>query len=65
IPEQEEEFENSFEVLPLEGNQRINNSIQDPTTDLVMKPLPEHLEYAFSRKRFSSSSSHIYSTPRR
>ncbi|GJW94638.1 hypothetical protein Tco_0174310 [Tanacetum coccineum] len=50
IPKQEEEFENSFKVLPLEGNQRIMNSIQDPPTNLVMKPLPEHLEYAFLEK---------------
>ncbi|GJT69323.1 reverse transcriptase domain-containing protein [Tanacetum coccineum] len=50
IPEQEEEVENSFQVLPPEGNQRIKNSIQDPPTDLVMKPLPEHLEYAFLEK---------------
>ncbi|GJR92261.1 hypothetical protein Tco_0264435 [Tanacetum coccineum] len=27
IPDQEEEFENSFEVLPLQGNQMIKNSI--------------------------------------
>ncbi|GJS59095.1 reverse transcriptase domain-containing protein [Tanacetum coccineum] len=50
IPEQEEEVENSFQVLPPKGNQRIKNSIQDPPTDLVMKPLPEHLEYAFLEK---------------
>ncbi|GJX25789.1 hypothetical protein Tco_0232085 [Tanacetum coccineum] len=50
IPEQEEEVENSFEVLPLEGNQRIKNSIQEPPTDLVMKPLPAHLEYSFLEK---------------
>ncbi|GJS79679.1 hypothetical protein Tco_0729560 [Tanacetum coccineum] len=50
IPEKKEEFENSFEVLPLEGNQRIKNSILDPPTNLVMKPLPEHLEYAFLEK---------------
>ncbi|GJT16547.1 reverse transcriptase domain-containing protein [Tanacetum coccineum] len=29
---------------------KIKNSIQDPTTDLVMKPLPKHLEYAFLEK---------------
>nr|GEW19884.1 reverse transcriptase domain-containing protein [Tanacetum cinerariifolium] len=27
--------------------QRIMKSIQDPPTDLEMKPLPKHLEYAF------------------
>ncbi|GJX39862.1 hypothetical protein Tco_0253165 [Tanacetum coccineum] len=50
IPEQEEEVEDSYEVLPLEENQRIKNSIQEPPTDLVMKPLLEHLEYAFLGK---------------
>ncbi|GKC91836.1 hypothetical protein Tco_1152485 [Tanacetum coccineum] len=50
IPEQEEEVKNSFKVLPLEGNQRIKSSIQEPPTDLVMKPLPKHLEYAFLEK---------------
>nr|GEV05242.1 reverse transcriptase domain-containing protein [Tanacetum cinerariifolium] len=48
--QQEEEVENSFDVLPLEGNQRIKNSIQEPPTDLVMKPLSKHLEYAFLEK---------------
>ncbi|GKD73272.1 hypothetical protein Tco_1331554 [Tanacetum coccineum] len=50
IFEQEEEVKNRFEVLPFEGNQRIKHSIQEPRTDLVMKPLPEHLEYAFLEK---------------
>ncbi|GKD14927.1 reverse transcriptase domain-containing protein, partial [Tanacetum coccineum] len=31
----------------LSGNQRIKNSLQEPPTDLVMKPLPENLKYAF------------------
>ncbi|GKD48513.1 hypothetical protein Tco_1277489 [Tanacetum coccineum] len=47
IPEQEEGVEDNFEELPLEENLRIKNSIQDPPTDLMMKPLPKHLEYAF------------------
>ncbi|GJR80821.1 reverse transcriptase domain-containing protein [Tanacetum coccineum] len=50
IPEQEEEVEDNFEELPLEENLRIKNSSQDPPTDLVMKPLPKHLEYAFLEK---------------
>ncbi|GJV93273.1 reverse transcriptase domain-containing protein [Tanacetum coccineum] len=49
-PEQEEEVEDNFKELPLEENLRIKNSIQDPPTDLVMKPLPKHLEYAFLEK---------------
>ncbi|GJX27187.1 hypothetical protein Tco_0233483 [Tanacetum coccineum] len=41
IPEQEEEAEDNFEELPLEENLRIKKSIQDPPTDLMMKPLPK------------------------
>nr|GEW89102.1 reverse transcriptase domain-containing protein [Tanacetum cinerariifolium] len=47
VPNQEEEVEDNFKELPLEENLRIKNSIQDPPTNLVMKPLPKHLEYAF------------------
>ncbi|GKD30203.1 hypothetical protein Tco_1240981 [Tanacetum coccineum] len=50
IPKQEEEVEDKFEELPLEGNLRIKTSIQDPPTDIEMKPLPKHLEYAFMEK---------------
>ncbi|GJR75807.1 hypothetical protein Tco_0088172 [Tanacetum coccineum] len=52
IPEQEEEVEDNFEELPLEENLRIKTSIQDPPTDLVLKPLPKHLEYAFLEKDY-------------
>nr|GEW13345.1 reverse transcriptase domain-containing protein [Tanacetum cinerariifolium] len=50
IPKQEEEVDDNFEELPLEENIRTKNSIQDPLTDLVMKALPKHLEYAFLEK---------------
>ncbi|GJW94752.1 reverse transcriptase domain-containing protein [Tanacetum coccineum] len=50
IPKQEEEVKNNFKELTLEGNLRIKTSIQDPPTDLEMKPLPKHLEYAFLEK---------------
>ncbi|GJW10164.1 hypothetical protein Tco_1575991 [Tanacetum coccineum] len=50
IPEQEEEVKDNFEELTLEGNLRIKNSIQDPPTDIEMKPLPKHIEYAFLEK---------------
>ncbi|GKA86017.1 hypothetical protein Tco_0807728 [Tanacetum coccineum] len=50
IPKQEEEVEDNFKELPLEENLRIKTSIQDPPTDLEMKPLPKHLEYAFLEK---------------
>nr|GEY47133.1 reverse transcriptase domain-containing protein [Tanacetum cinerariifolium] len=45
-PEQEEEVEDNFEELPLEGK----TSIQDPPTDLEMKPLPKYPEYAYLEK---------------
>ncbi|GKC56692.1 reverse transcriptase domain-containing protein [Tanacetum coccineum] len=61
IPKQEKEVENNFKELTLKGNLRIKTYIQEPPTNLEMKPLPKHLEYAFLEKRFSSSSSHICS----
>ncbi|GJR73961.1 hypothetical protein Tco_0086326 [Tanacetum coccineum] len=36
-----------FEELPPKDELRIKTSIQGPPTDLEMKPLPKHLEYAF------------------
>ncbi|GJX76411.1 hypothetical protein Tco_0323222 [Tanacetum coccineum] len=44
---QEDEIKDDFEELPPEDELRIKKSIQDPTTDLEMKPLPKQLEYAF------------------
>ncbi|GKB49811.1 reverse transcriptase domain-containing protein, partial [Tanacetum coccineum] len=44
---QEDEIKDDFEELPPEDEIRIKKSIQDPPTDLKMKPLPKHLEYAF------------------
>ncbi|GJW07646.1 hypothetical protein Tco_1570069, partial [Tanacetum coccineum] len=49
-PEQEEEVKDNFEELPFEGNLKIKTSIQDPPTDLEMKHLPKHFEYAFLEK---------------
>nr|GEY68351.1 reverse transcriptase domain-containing protein [Tanacetum cinerariifolium] len=46
IPKQEEEVKDNFEELPLQSK----TSIQDPPTDLELKPLPKHLEYAFLEK---------------
>ncbi|GJZ90200.1 hypothetical protein Tco_0662127 [Tanacetum coccineum] len=50
ILEQEEEVDGNFEELPFEEKLRIKTSIQDPPTDLKLKPLPKHLEYAFLEK---------------
>ncbi|GJY57847.1 reverse transcriptase domain-containing protein [Tanacetum coccineum] len=44
---QEDEVKDDFEELPPKDKLRIKTSIQDPPTDLEMKPLPKHLEYAF------------------
>nr|GEX37680.1 reverse transcriptase domain-containing protein [Tanacetum cinerariifolium] len=50
IPEQEEEVDDNFKELPFKEKLRIKTSIQEPPTDLEMKPLPNHLEYAFLEK---------------
>ncbi|GJR64747.1 reverse transcriptase domain-containing protein [Tanacetum coccineum] len=44
---QEDEVKDDFEELPPKDKLRIKTSIQDPPTDLEMKPLLKHLEYAF------------------
>ncbi|GJZ94728.1 reverse transcriptase domain-containing protein [Tanacetum coccineum] len=44
---QEDEVKDDFEELPPKDELTIRTSIQDPPTDLEMKPLPKHLEYAF------------------
>ncbi|GJX10444.1 hypothetical protein Tco_0200303 [Tanacetum coccineum] len=44
---QEDEVKDDFEELPPKDELRIRTSIQDPPTDLEMKPLPKHLEYVF------------------
>ncbi|GJX04398.1 reverse transcriptase domain-containing protein [Tanacetum coccineum] len=44
---QDDEVKDDFEELPPKDELRIKTSIQDPPTDLEMKPLPKHLEYAF------------------
>ncbi|GKA35591.1 reverse transcriptase domain-containing protein [Tanacetum coccineum] len=44
---QENEVKDDFEELPPKDELRIRTSIQDPPTDLELKPLPKHLEYAF------------------
>nr|GEU32594.1 reverse transcriptase domain-containing protein [Tanacetum cinerariifolium] len=48
----QEEVEDNFEELPNEEYLRIKTSIKDPPTDLEMKPLPKHLEYAFQEKDY-------------
>ncbi|GJR79451.1 reverse transcriptase domain-containing protein [Tanacetum coccineum] len=44
---QEDEVKDDFKELPPKDELRIKTSIQDPPTDLDMRPLPKHLEYAF------------------
>ncbi|GKC59446.1 hypothetical protein Tco_1087044 [Tanacetum coccineum] len=45
-----EEVDDNFEELPLNEKLRIKTSIQEPPTDLEMKPLSKHLEYVFLEK---------------
>ncbi|GJU39945.1 reverse transcriptase domain-containing protein [Tanacetum coccineum] len=40
-------FLNDFKELPPKDELKIKTSIQDPPTNLELKPLPKHLEYAF------------------
>nr|GEX40667.1 reverse transcriptase domain-containing protein [Tanacetum cinerariifolium] len=44
---QEDEVKDDFEELPPKDKLRIRTSIQDPPTNLELKPFPKHLEYAF------------------
>nr|GEW35052.1 hypothetical protein [Tanacetum cinerariifolium] len=44
---QADEVKDDFEELPSKNKLRIRTSIQDLPTDLEMKPLLKHLEYAF------------------
>ncbi|GKA23190.1 hypothetical protein Tco_0709152 [Tanacetum coccineum] len=44
---QKDEVKDDFKELPPKDELRIKTSIQDPSTDLEMKPLPKHPEYAF------------------
>ncbi|GKB71382.1 reverse transcriptase domain-containing protein [Tanacetum coccineum] len=44
---QEDEVKDDFKELPPKDELKIRTSIQDPPTDLELKPLPKHLEYAF------------------
>nr|GEY04447.1 reverse transcriptase domain-containing protein [Tanacetum cinerariifolium] len=43
----DDEVKDDFEELPPKDELRIKTYIQDSPTDLEMKPLPKHLEYAF------------------
>nr|GEX46722.1 reverse transcriptase domain-containing protein [Tanacetum cinerariifolium] len=47
---QEDEVQDDFEELPPEDGLRIKKSIQDPPTDVKIKPLSKHLEYAFLKE---------------
>ncbi|GJR05750.1 hypothetical protein Tco_0528734 [Tanacetum coccineum] len=47
---QEDEVKDDYKELPPKEELRIRTSIQDPPTDLEMKPLPKHLEYAFLKE---------------
>nr|GEW16138.1 DNA-directed DNA polymerase [Tanacetum cinerariifolium] len=46
------EVNDNFKELALDEQLRIKTSIQDPLIDLNMKPLHNHLEYAFLEKDF-------------
>ncbi|GJZ71157.1 hypothetical protein Tco_0635008 [Tanacetum coccineum] len=45
-PKNDEE-ELTFEKITFDTNYKIKKSLEEPFTDLELKPLPNHLEYAF------------------
>ncbi|GJY62085.1 hypothetical protein Tco_0462742 [Tanacetum coccineum] len=45
--ESEPEEEMPFEKITFDTNYKINTSLEEPPTDLELKRLPDHLEYAF------------------
>ncbi|GJU67798.1 hypothetical protein Tco_1254057 [Tanacetum coccineum] len=45
--ESEPEKEMPFEKITFDTNYKINTSLEEPPTDLELKRLPDHLEYAF------------------
>ncbi|GJZ00782.1 hypothetical protein Tco_0518211 [Tanacetum coccineum] len=49
---QEDEVKDDFKELPPKDELRIKSSIQDPPTDIEMKPLSKHLEYAFLKENY-------------
>lgn len=45
--EDSNEEEPSFEKINYDTEHKVRNYIEEPPTDLILKPLPDHLEYAF------------------
>ncbi|GJR25194.1 hypothetical protein Tco_0973721 [Tanacetum coccineum] len=43
--------ETPFEKITFDTDYKIKKSIDEPLTDLELKPLPDHLEYAFLKER--------------
>jgi hypothetical protein len=43
----DEEEETTFEKIVFDTEHKVTKSLDEPPTDLVLKPLPKHLEYAF------------------
>nr|GEX15442.1 hypothetical protein [Tanacetum cinerariifolium] len=50
-----------FEKITFDTNYKIKKSLDEPPTDLDLKPLPDHLKYAFLEKPSFFSCDHIIS----
>ncbi|GKA71743.1 reverse transcriptase domain-containing protein [Tanacetum coccineum] len=53
IETEHEEEELAFEKITFDTDYKIKKSLKEPITDLELKPLPNHLEYAFLERTFS------------
>ncbi|GKA43273.1 reverse transcriptase domain-containing protein [Tanacetum coccineum] len=51
-----------FEKITINTNYKIKTSLEEPPTDLELKPLPDNLKYVFLEEPSFSSSDHIIST---
>ncbi|GJX52567.1 hypothetical protein Tco_0280936 [Tanacetum coccineum] len=48
-----------FEKITFNNDYKIKTSLEEPPTDLELKPLPDNLEYAFLEEPFFSFGDHI------
>lgn len=58
----DDEEEIIFEQITFNTEYKIKKSIEEAPTDLELKPLPKHLEYAFSRRNIITSCDNIFRT---
>ncbi|GJW79908.1 hypothetical protein Tco_0143883 [Tanacetum coccineum] len=54
--------EPTFDKITINRDYKIKTSLEEPPTDLELKPLPDNLKYVFLEEPSFSSSDHIIST---